>query len=305
MKEVKFHIPDFIGNYKVNLAVIDKYIANPEYFIDGLIIETVFGTFPSELWNGGRLFTGRRITNEVDSIIDAYNSRGVALSFTYTNPLITEEHLDDPYSNNVLKKAENGKNQVTVFSEILEKYIRTTYPKYSIVSSTCKRINDIDRLNDELNKDYKYVVLDYDWNNKDIFNQIQHKEKCTMLVDPWCPGNCPHRLEHYYLLGKQQIDNHNTQLSPFHVLNLRQRDHFEKCPHTNTGPNNFYEKTKLSVHISNKTIHTFYIPNGINSFKIEGRRYLMFNILESYMYYLVKPEHRDRIRLEILIQVCR
>ena len=39
---------------------------------------------------------------------------------------------------------------------------------------------------------------------------------------------------------------------------------------------------------------------GYENFKIEGRLMHPVNILESYLYYLVKPEHRDRLRVEML-----
>lgn len=298
---IKFHIPDFLNNYRVNIAVIDKLITEPEYFIDGLIIESAFGAFPSDLWNGGRLFLGHPI-KEIDKIIEDYNSRGVALSFTYTNPLIDKEHLADPFCNRVLKTAENGLNQVTVFSSVLEQYIRDTYPKYPLVSSTCKRITDIDKLNEELSKDYKYVVLDYDWNNnQDIFPLLTHKEKCTMLVDPWCHGKCKHRLDHYYLLGKTQIEAH-AEFTEGRIP-MKRSDVFSICPSLEKGPIHFYDKTKLDVHISNTAIQDVYVPNSITSFKIEGRKYIMYNILEAYMYYLVKPEFRDLVRLEILLKL--
>ena len=42
-----------------------------------------------------------------------------------------------------------------------------------------------------------------------------------------------------------------------------------------------------------------YMELGFNNFKIEGRVLMGANVLESYVYYMVKPEHRDRIRLEL------
>lgn len=39
---------------------------------------------------------------------------------------------------------------------------------------------------------------------------------------------------------------------------------------------------------------------GFNNFKIEGRVLSKPNVIESYVYYLVKPEYRDRVRLDML-----
>ena len=57
-------------------------------------------------------------------------------------------------------------NEVIVVSDILEEYIRKTYPGFKIISSTCKEIKNMNVLNAELAKDYKLVVLDYNLNNQ-------------------------------------------------------------------------------------------------------------------------------------------
>ena len=98
-------------------------------------------------------------------ILRQFNGRGIPCRFTFTNPLITEEHLNDKFCNDVMRMADNGLNEVIVNSPILEEYIREKYPSYKITSSTCKQIEDFDALSAELDKDYSLVVLDYNWNN--------------------------------------------------------------------------------------------------------------------------------------------
>ena len=44
---------------------------------------------------------------------------------------------------------------------------------------------------------------------------------------------------------------------------------------------------------------------GFENFKIEGRSVPDVNILENYIYYMVKPEFRDKVRLEILLMLTR
>ena len=39
---------------------------------------------------------------------------------------------------------------------------------------------------------------------------------------------------------------------------------------------------------------------GFNHFKIEGRTMPIAQVIESYVYYLVKPEYQNKIRLLIL-----
>ncbi|WP_347492698.1 hypothetical protein [Ruminococcus flavefaciens] len=39
---------------------------------------------------------------------------------------------------------------------------------------------------------------------------------------------------------------------------------------------------------------------GFNQFKIEGRTFDIFNLMEHYLYYMVKPEYINKARLTLL-----
>ena len=43
-------------------------------------------------------------------------------------------------------------------------------------------------------------------------------------------------------------------------------------------------------------LYNKYVDMGFNNFKLEGRNLHPINIIDSYVYYLVKPEYRDEIR---------
>lgn len=42
---------------------------------------------------------------------------------------------------------------------------------------------------------------------------------------------------------------------------------------------------------------------GFENFKIEGRSVPDVNVLENYIYYMVKPEFKDEVRLELLLSL--
>ena len=108
-----------------------------------------------------------------------------------------------------MQEADNGMNEVLVVSPILEEYIRKTYPRFKINSSTCKEIRDIDALNAELERDYYLVALDYNMNNQwDILKKVKKPEKCEVLVNALCVPNCPRRGAHY----KNVAQNHRIEL---------------------------------------------------------------------------------------------
>lgn len=296
---IRFHIPNFTTHYHVNVLLIKMIKEYPQYFIDGLEIGSVYGEFQPSLWNGGRSTEGVCTNkNDIKKIIKTFNDLNVPIRFTYTNPMLEKKHLSDKHCNMCLALANNGFNEIIVFSPILEKYIRNNYPQYKLISSTCKEIKDFEELQQELEKDYSLVVLDYNWNNNfDILEKINHKEKCEILVNACCRPNCQRRGEHYRHIGKQQIDyvNHMNKYpnTPF------QFEHFP-CDYT---ANSIFDITESSVFVSQKDILEKYVPMGFSNFKIEGRSFHIFNLVETYMQYMAKPEYRDLARYTMLLSL--
>ncbi len=295
--DINFHIPDFINHCRLNLLLLSLMQQHPEYFRDGVKIASVFGAFPPSLWNGGRNTVGVVDDEIIKQVTKAFNSRGVPLRFTFTNPLIEEKHLGDPFCNKVMRMCDNGMNEVIVMSPILEEYIRKNYPSYRITSSTCKEIRNADDLSAELEKDYHYVVLDYNWNNDlDFLETLPHKEKCELLINACCVPNCPRRGEHYRSIGETQIKYAEYMKTP---PMMRKPTHFEdfKCP---SMLRHIYQITDLPTHISPDAIVEKYVPMGYNQFKIEGRTVPDIALAENYIYYMIKPEYKDTARLELL-----
>ncbi len=298
MTKIKFHIPDFVRHMKLNLILADTLRLHPEYFYDGVTIGSVYGTFPTSMWNGGRLFCGTIDPRMIDYILKQFNSRGIPCRYTFSNPYITEDsQLKDEFCNHCLRVAHNGLNEAIVVTPQLEAYIRSHYPKYPLISSTCKQIEDISAVVEELNKDYAYVVLDYNWNNHyQVLETLPHKEKCELLINACCTPNCARRKDHYSTIGKQQIQlAQHFKYSPNQpITNFKDFT----CPQMALE---FYQTTKLSIHIKPEDIYNKYVPMGFVNFKIEGRQLSDVAVLESYMYYMVKPEYRDEVRLHILL----
>ena len=208
---INFHLPDFCGNYKMNLYLADTLNEHPEYFYDDIKIASSYGCFPPAKWNGGRVVIGAVRRDKIEAIMKEYNSRGIPIRYTFTNPLITEKDLSDPFCNMITRIAENGLNEIIVNKQCLEDYIRKNYPKYPLISSTVKQIENRDQLLAELEKDYKLVVLDYNWNNN--FKELEtlpHKDKIELLINPYCTPHCKRRKAHYEFLGERQF-LHNAQ----------------------------------------------------------------------------------------------
>ena len=297
MTAVRFHLPGLRYNYPLNMYIISLLEQYPHYFREGVEIASFFGSFPFSLWNGGRLINNDQCdASFVKNVIGSINSKGIPVRFTFTNPLITEEDLDDPFCNFCLKAGDNGMNEVLVFSPILEDYIRKNYPSYEIDSTTCKEIKDVDALNEELSKDYKYVVLDYNLNNKwELIEQIEHREKLEVLVNALCVPDCKRRGDHYKNIARNQaIIKENMKLPAEKRKPL--------IPWTcEYGDNNcIYTIQEYSTYISPELMWEKYVPMGINNFKIEGRTANIFSLIETYIHYMIRPEYAGEVRILLL-----
>lgn len=296
MSKIKFHLPDFFGNIRMNLLFADEIKRNPQYFYDNIEIASSYGCFPPALWNGGRTVSGAVRREQIELVIREYNSRNIPIRYTFTNPLVKVEHLSDPFCNMITQTAENGLNEIIINKQILEDYIREKYPKYPLVSSTVKQIEGLDELTEELQKDYKLVVLDYNWNNRfEELERLPHKDKIELLVNPYCTPKCRRRKEHYEFLGQLQME-YSEQVfgnAPYKPVEKKEFP----CPNMSYD---FYRTTKFDTHISNEAVYGKYTEMGYSNFKIEGRNMHPVDILESYIYYMIKPEYRDELRVKLL-----
>ncbi len=299
--KVHFHLPGIAGHFKFNMVFISMYKNCPEFFREGVEIASIYGAFPQSLWNGGRITDGLCDRKFVKSALDSFNGQGIPVRFTFTNPALEKKHLNDKFCNMVLSLANNGMNEVIVVSPILEDYIRKYYPQYKLTSSTCKRLNSLDALNAELEKDYHIVVMDYDLNNKfDILGKVSHKDKCEILVNSNCRPNCPDRTLHYHSLGEKQIAAANhLRKYPNSTFDTRVfgDGYTQNCPYCSRD---LFAIRDLPTNVKPDDIWDKYVPMGFNQFKIEGRTANLYNLMETYIYYMIKPEQADYARYMFL-----
>lgn len=295
--KARFHLPGLRFNYPLNMFWVSLLETYPERFRDGVEIGSFFGSFPVSLWNGGRLITHDQCDAAfIQNVVKSINAKGIPVRYTFTNPLLNEHDLDDPFCNYCMEVGDNGMNEVMIMSPILEKYLREKYPSYQYNSSTCKEIKDVDQLNAEIDRPYKYVVLDYNLNNNwEFLDKVEHKEKLEVLVNTLCQPGCKRRGAHYEHIGKnQRIVLKNRSLPadkkiPIEEWYCEYGDH--NCIHTIQDYPTF---------ISPEDIWEKYIPAGINNFKIEGRTANIFSLIDTYCFFMLKPEWVGETRLLLL-----
>lgn len=283
-KTTYWHLPGICYFGMINHVLFDAMRKYPEMFRDNCKIGSVYGTFPGAIWNGGRnVLAGFNNKKEIERIIKSYNDLEIPVRFTWTNVLLEEQHIYDTYCNMIMRVGNNGFNQVLVNSPILEEYIRKTYPDYKILSSTTKRILNINKLMDELNKDYFLVVLDYDLNhNKDVIEKLlPMADRIEILVNETCQAHCPNRMDHYKQIAKYQLE-FDSSLKYL-------------CTDPSPDKRTFKGCMKRPSFMSNADVDA-YLEKGFNNFKIVGRGEGNAFYIDSLIYYLVKPENAEFIR---------
>ena len=290
-EKIKFYLPGFYEHIGINRFLFDLIREHPEYFYDNIEIGAVFGCFPGNIWNGGRTVLGYSDMNIVKDIIKEYDYLQIPMRFTWTNVLLKEEDYKNHICNAIMELADNGINEVLIGEDNFEQYIRETYPNYKIISSTTKCILTEKELNKELEKDYSLVVLDHRLNhNFEILNKIEKKEKIEFLINPRCNPQCPNRKAHYLWESKNQLAGMIVEPPINYNENY-------KCPGYD-----FYNNKNLEI-ISNKELYNLYYQKGFFNFKIEGRTIHPLDVIENYIYYMVKPEFKDYIKY-LFIKNC-
>lgn len=283
--EVYWHLPGFYYFRLLNQVVLNLMKDYPDCFREGYKIGSVYGSFPGAIWNGGRTVFGITGKQEMESVLQLYNSRGIPVRFTWTNSLLEEKHLQDTYCNLIMRLADNGLNQVLVNAPVLDDYIRREYPGFKRISSTTKRLTTLREVQEELEKDYYLVVLDYDLNHEEeVLKGIEPQaDRVEILVNEICAPGCTARAEHYRHQSRMQLEFDMNK--PFSCPNRTHERNFEECK-------------KLPAFLSTEDVEA-YVERGFVNFKIAGRGMSVDFVKESCLYFLVKEDRQEFIRKKI------
>lgn len=287
MDKIYFYLPGLAEFFDVHVVLYNRMKAFPDHYYDNIEIGGIFGCVPGALWNGGRISQGIVDGKGLETMLKWHWDTKIPIRWTWTNQILEPKDLKDPYCNWATLAGHNGLNEVLVNNDMMENFIRENYPLYPLISSTTKRLNNIDDLNNELKKDYKLVVIDYDFNNDwDMLKKIKHPEKCEILINAVCNPKCPIRKRHYELISKLQKGMDEQ------VYEELKKDFPQEhmCTAQTRLP---YQVKQLPTFISREDLYGKYYDAGFRHFKIEGRGMCPTTPIEWYLYYMVKPEWQD------------
>ena len=286
---IRFSLPDFADSFRFNLLFCRFAVRNPFLLQEHVTIGSVYGCFPNCVLNGGRAFVRDPYpTEEMDAVFKAFSDLGIKLRLTFTNMLATEQDLRDPYVNDMLSLAKCYGGEVIVYADFVSDYVRENYGLPCILSTT-RAISDVAEFN-RMAEHYDYVVLNYNFNKDRAFMEgVEDKSKVEVMVNEYCSKGCPRRQEHYI---HNSTDQRNELLTPYDCY----ADKLEVfMRHEPDDP----------VFFTSDEVMALWHESGIDSYKIVGRGIPFDVVLESYVYYLVKPEYRDDVRSVIREELRR
>ncbi len=285
---IKYTLPDFTVGLGLNLFFIRLLETNPDYFAEGVHIDSVYGCFPGCIANGGRAFVRDRYSHaQMEETFGLLAEHGVTARLTLTNMLLEEHHLEDAYLNEMLELARAFEAEVIVYADVLDAYVRNQYGLRRVLSTT-RALETPDEVNRATER-YDYVVLNYNHHkDAEFLAALRDKSKVEVMVNEFCQRNCPHREEHYLHNSRDQMD---ATLNPFTCIASKG----EFFDHPSGHPVLFTDEEVRGLHDE----------CGIEYFKIVGRGVPFETTLESLTYYLLKPAYREGVKRQIRALVRR
>ena len=289
-KKAFYHLPGLFEFYDLYRAFLPLYRDHREYFYDWCEIGSIYGAPQDSLWGGGRVGFGDASPRDVASLMEEY---GISARLTFSNSLLTQEHLSDKRCNSLCELFAKGStpNGIIICSDILIDYIKKNYPSFYLVSSTTKVITDFELFKNELDREeFRFVVPDFRLNKEiDKLRSLtdMQKQKVEFLCNECCSFDCSARKKCYENVSRkslgEDVEDHRC-ISPDAAKGYR-----------------FSEAMKNPGFIGISDITDIYLPMGISNFKIEGRSLGSAVILEFLLYYMTRPEYQLKVREEIYL----
>ncbi len=289
---MKMTIPGFIEFSELNLFFVKLQSRAREVFRDGVCIESVYGGVPGSKFCGGRGTVGKSwLGGDVVSLIEEYNGYGVGCNVTYTNQFIDKAALEQStFSMGLLdalnqlssSKAVNG---VIIYADVLNAYLRENLPALRRILSTTREIVAEDQIRSAL-AEYDRVVVSYNLTREEsLLKSLSSAGGLEVMVNEYCTPGCPNRNRHYRQISIDQI---RGVQSPF------------ACAFADMMPPQAHGFLSGlidgDVFLRNEEVRRYHDHLGIDSFKIVGRGLALYDVIDSYLYYLIKPEYWNEVR---------
>lgn len=290
MNIATYHLPGLFEFYELYSVFLPLYRKHRDWFYDRCDIGSVYGAPADCIWGGGRVGSGEHSPTEVLELMKEY---GISARLTFSNSLLSEEHLSDRKCNALCALFESAEpqNGIIIYSDMLLGHIKANYPNFYFISSTTKVLTEWEQFINETDRDdFRYVVPDFRLNKQ--FGRLSEmtqaqKDKTEFLCNECCWVGCRDRKACYENVSRKNLGENCA-------------DHICRAPDSDSGYL-FSKAMENPSFIGINDIFDVYLPMGFSNFKIEGRGLGSAVVLEFLLYYMVRPEFRLRVRENIYL----
>ena len=320
-----YHLPGLFEFYELYKEFLPLYREHREYFYDWCEIGSIYGAPADCVWGGGRVGFGEHDPKEVLKLMQEY---GISARLTFSNSLLTREHLPDKKCNELCRifdigrdnersrgfgndkdieccidndndisginkriKVKEYRNGIIIYSDLLLDYIKENYPGFYFVSSTTKVLTDFGEFENELNREnFRYVVPDFRLNKSfDKLKALSQHQKDK--VEFLCNECCWFGCTDRKKCYETVSRKNLGEDCPEHY-----------CVAPDSGQGYLFSKAMENPgFIGIDDIKNTYLPMGFSNFKIEGRGLGSAMILEFLLYYMTKPQYQIHVREHIYL----
>ena len=289
----KFSVAGLYSKYTILEDFIILLQQHPEWKREESEFDSIYGSFPHIMLNGGRFVSGNCSFSIIEKIIRFFTDKKIAIKYTFSNLLATEEYLQDFRTNFVLKIAHRPENGIITDNPIIEKYVRKNYPQYKIIASCTTLNHNLDYIKNRIQEVDLFTLQPELNKNYDLINKINCPEKLQLLVSETCIPYCPLREKHYNIISKAAL------------LDIRNVPDF-KCLYEREGKNFYDDENPLVCKFSD--LLEIYKNTGIIHFKLTGREKtgeyisIYIDILSEYF---IKEKHKGDFYRTIYKNFCK
>lgn len=271
MKKYNILIPALDELIYLGTNLIKLKEQNSEYFRENLNSIDFYGKYSYCIWSQEPSNKNFVFFNNVESNLKYAKDNNIKIYYDFSNTQLSKNSVYDSYCNMLLSLSTEVCTSAIVYSPYLIKYIKEQYPDIKLIRP---ELYD----NSISENDYDSYILNYE-NYKQNPDKILEQPKKYLIY-----------LNSYGAANKELIDRKCNDIVEFNNIN------YNNYP---SEVSTFEESKELSDFISVEDVEHL-SDNGIENFIIRNCNYNFFEILESCIYYLIKPEYQNKIRLELI-----
>lgn len=298
MKKILWHLPGLYSQFGFYQKLFDLIKQSPYIMKDNHEVHLVYGAFPNTIWNCGRCVVEPNmllLKDQIKNILSFYDFYKVKIALTWSNHLLSKDHLSDQYCNMITNLCNKDGNYVICYTDLMREYIREKYLNYRLICSMTRpkphdNSIDIDKWLDK----FEIVVLNKD-NNKEIFNNEYLESvanRVEILVNQRCVVNCPNEMKHYDAIANAQL---HYELSDFKCVfndTINSTRLYVKPYDATQFDNLLVPKDSNLVTVSEVEELA---KKGFCHFKIQGRYKDPYVLLDTIIYYMIKDEYKNLV----------